>query len=276
MLIAAVLTLLPTEAATLPANLGAAAHAWFLNRVRAADPALAEDLHAPNAERPFTVSNLWGGQRQGARQVNLLPGQPCYLRLTSFDPALSAVLTQHVLPGLAGAAVTLLDAAVPIAGCAVTGAAHPWAGQCTFGDLAAQHTLDKAPPRTVTLEFVSPTVFRSAGANVPLPLPALVFDSLARRWNQFAPIAVPPELHRFAEEVMVISRYRLWTERVSFGGDGDEGICPGFVGRCSYGFRSHDRYWLGLVRLLAAFAFYAGVGARSSMGLGQARVVERE
>ncbi len=58
MLISAVLTLAPTGPVTLPANLGRAAHAWFLNQVRAAAPTLAEALHAPNQERPFTVSNL--------------------------------------------------------------------------------------------------------------------------------------------------------------------------------------------------------------------------
>ena len=48
---------------------------------------------------------------------------------------------------------------------------------------------------------------------------------------------------------------------------------PGFVGVCSYAFRSRDRYGLGLIHLLAAFAFYAGVGARTTVGLGQARVI---
>jgi CRISPR-associated endoribonuclease Cas6 len=273
MLLAAVLTLTPTQPVTLPANLGQAAHAWFLDRLRAANPALADAMHAPNTERPFTVSNLWGGQRQGARQVYLAPGQPCFLRLTSIDPALSTLLAQTVLPALPGSAVSLLDAAVPITACAASAAEHPWANQIAYADLIARHTLATPPPRTITLHFASPTVFRSQGANVPLPLPTLVIDSLARRWNQTAPLAIPPEIHRFAEEVMLISRYRLWTERASFGGDGSEGVYPGFLGACSYGFRAHDRYWIGLVHLLAAFAFYAGVGARTSRGLGQARLL---
>jgi len=137
-----------------------------------------------------------------------------------------------------------------------------------------QHTLSPAqPPRQVNLHFASPTVFRSGGANVPLPLPGMVFESLVRRWNAFAPLQIPLEIRRFADEAMVIARYHLHTERVAFGEEGERGAYPGFVGTCGYSFLVHDRYWLGLIHLLAAFAFYAGVGARTTMGLGQVRVV---
>ena len=108
---------------------------------------------------------------------------------------------------------------------------------------------------------------------MPLPLPRLIFEGLARRWNAFGPLQVPDEVRRFADEMMLISRYRLRTERVSFGKGGERGAYPGFVGVCGYAFRNQDRYWLGLIHALAAFALYAGVGARTTMGLGQARVI---
>lgn len=34
---------------------------------------------------------------------------------------------------------------------------------------------------------------------------------------------------------------------------------------------NHDRYWLSVINLLADFALFAGVGAGTSMGLGQCR-----
>lgn len=71
MLISAVLTLQPTAPATVPANLGRATHAWFLDQVRQLDPALADALHAPNQERPFTVSNLWGGRPQRSETLRV-------------------------------------------------------------------------------------------------------------------------------------------------------------------------------------------------------------
>ena len=108
---------------------------------------------------------------------------------------------------------------------------------------------------------------------MPLPLPGLVFESLARRWNAFGPLRIPDEVRRFADEQIVIARYQLRTERVTFGEQGARGAYPGFVGVCGYAFRTRDRYWLGLIHALAAFALYAGVGARTTMGLGQAKTV---
>jgi len=289
MLISAVLTLAPTQPVTLPANLGRAAHAWFLNQVRAAAPALAEALHAPNQERPFTVSNLRGPDRNPASRPPasprsrgsdpladqfLSPERTYFLRLTSFWPELSTLVAERLLPNLPEQTLDLAGATCRVVSFTTDGTAHPWAGQTSFQDLVQQHTLSPAlPPRQVNLHFASPTVFRSGGANVPLPLPGLVFESLVRRWNAFAPLQIPLEIRRFADEAMVIARYRLHTERVAFGEEGERGAYPGFVGTCSYSFLVHDRYWLGLIHLLAAFAFYAGVGARTTMGLGQVRVV---
>lgn len=288
MLISIVLTLRPTQAATLPANLGRATHAWFLDQVRAADPRLAETLHAPNQERPFTVSNLrgmgppqGGGSRGGIpipplptpRQIVLAPEETPWLRVTSFSPELSALLVERLLAE-PPERVALSGVSLRVVETTADGARHRWAGQTTFEDLVQRHTLGaERPAPRLALRFASPTVFRSGGANLPLPLPGLVFESLARRWNAFGPLRVPAEVRRFADEVMLIARYRLRTERVMFGEEGERGAFPGFLGVCGYAFRNRDRYWLGLIHTLAAFALYAGVGTRTTVGLGQARVV---
>jgi CRISPR-associated endoribonuclease Cas6 len=309
MLISAVLTLQPTAPAAVPANLGRATHAWFLDQVRSLDGALADSLHAPNQERPFTVSNLWGvraaprdrdaspqtaqhdrdatnlrGARpagdpsgfanpKGLAQVTLSPDRPCFLRLSSYQPALSSLIAERLLPALPET-ISLADATLRVAAATADPAQHPWAGRTTVQDLLLAHTLHGEPAPRATMRFASPTMFKSDNKYLPLPLPRLVFEGLARRWNAFAPVALPEEVTRFADECMVISRYRLRTERVAFGEGGEHGAFPGFVGSVTYSFRVKDRYWMGLIHLLAAFSLYAGVGQRVTMGLGQARRVE--
>lgn len=291
MLISAVLTLHPAAPAVVPANLGRAAHAWFLDLVRQHDPALAASLHVPNQERPFTVSNLWGpwatlpdpagfgdastphetaGRNPQGLVMALSPAYPCFLRLSSYQPALSALLAERLLPQLPET-IVLAGATLHLAGATTDAQQHPWAGQTTMQELLRQHTLQDQPEPRVALHFASPTVFRSQEMMLPLPLPRLVFEGLVRRWNAAAPIALPAEVNRFAEECLLISRHRIRTERVVFGEEGERGAFPGFVGSVTYAFRVKDRYWMGLIHLLAAFSLYAGVGQRTTMGLGQVR-----
>ncbi len=278
MLISAVLTLHPAAPAVVPANLGRAAHAWFLDLVRRHDPALAASLHTPNQERPFTVSNLWGGDRlppspQGGNlsaALALSPNRPCFLRLSSYEPALSALLVERLLPALPET-IALAGAPLRVVDATTDEAQHPWAGQTSIQELLRRHTLQDQPEPRLSLHFASPTVFRSQEMMLPLPLPRLVFEGLVRRWNAVAPIALPAEVNRFAEECVAISRHRIRTERVVFGEEGERGAFPGFVGSVTYAFRVKDRYWMGLIHLLAAFSLYAGVGQRVTMGLGQVR-----
>jgi len=272
MLLSWVLTLQPAETVSTPVNLGRAAHAWFLALVRQADPALAEELHAGHGQRPFTLSNLWPLDWRRKGELTLSPQQNYHLRLTSFSARLSTLLRQQVMPHLPPA-LTLGQAEMHIVASTTDPAAHAWAGQDTFEGLVQRHTLAAHSPNRVGLRLVSPTLFRSENKNVPLPLPGLVFGSLLDRWNAFAPVQLQPEVRRFAQECLAISRYRLETVAVTFGDDGARGRLAGCLGSIHYAVLVRDRYWNGLIQLLAAFGFYAGLGLRTSMGLGQARAL---
>jgi CRISPR-associated endoribonuclease Cas6 len=105
---------------------------------------------------------------------------------------------------------------------------------------------------------------------VPLPLPGLVFGSLLERWNAFAPIAFPPEARRYAEECLAVSRYELSSRPVPVK---SRGLRVGGVGQVTYTALNYDRYWLSVLAVLAEFARYSGVGAGTTMGLGQCRRV---
>ncbi len=288
MLLSCVILLRPGSRATLAADTGRAAHAWFLAQVRRADPALAEDLHRPNALRPFTVSGLRGVEVTPQGQAVVTPERTCWVRITSLAPDLSRRLLEAVLPALPR---EIILAGLPLTREGVTcdPAEHPWAGRTTFTDLAQAHLLGEGrPAREVALQFASPTTFRRtggeasladgggrayriAGHNVPLPLPGLVWESYLQRWNAFAPLALPLEVRRYAEECLAVAGYHLRTVRVESGAVRE----VGFLGTCRYRTLVPDPYWMRLVHLLAAFAFYAGTGRHTAWGMGQTRALAR-
>jgi CRISPR-associated endoribonuclease Cas6 len=267
MLISIVLTLVSAKEITLPAFAGRANYAATLAQLSRVDEALAERIHQGDGPKPLTCSSLLGVQA-GANGMTVCADAPVYVRMTGLTPEVSARL-----------AATLLDDppttwelggerfAVQEAICDPT--RHGWSGQTTYEALAAAQ-LARADQldRQVTLEFASPTAFKSKEMTMPLPLPGLVFGSLVERWNAFSPVVLSPEMRRYGEEVMAISRYRLESRVV---GQKGEGLRIGGVGQATYRALAGDRYWLGVMNMLAEFALYAGVGVQTATGMGQVR-----
>jgi len=270
-LLAAVVTLTPTEACQAPASVARAAHAWLLQRVEGLDAELARALHEPDVPRPFTVSNLWGAGSISEGMRKLAPGETCWLRFTALTPAMAGAL-ERALPET-GETLDLSGARLAVQSVTTDAEAHPWAGRAGYAGLVERYTLAPGPaPRGVTLRFASPTLFRRAGRDHPLPAPALVFGGYLRRWNAFAPIALPEDARRYAEECVALGRYRIRSHLVSFEGAG-KGAHVGFTGQVRFRFLVGDAYWTRLMLLLASYAFWAGTGYRTSAGLGQTQAV---
>jgi CRISPR-associated endoribonuclease Cas6 len=283
MLAALVLTLKPTATATVAAFLGRAAHAWFLSQVCQADPQLAQKLHTPHTPRPFTVSPLWPpSSRVHGDSLRLSAGQACHLRITSIETDLSYHLLNTFAQRWANATVHLAGVPFHVDGVANTADRHPQAAHLPY-DALIESTEHSPLSDSVTLRFLTPTTFRRSpppdgpfgdrSYDLPFPLPSLVFGGLFRLWNAFGPQPLPEELRAFARDCVVVSRYRLRTERVDFG-SGRRGRVGGFVGVCRFAIRCPEAVWRRRIGLLAAFAPFAGVGWRTTMGLGQTQLEE--
>lgn len=257
------------EDRALPRWWGRAAHALLLRALAALNPTLAQRLHEPgDAPRPFTVSTLMGPRASGG----LDPQATYRLRFTAFQREVAVALQQALQSGgpLAPGATVDLDG-VPFEVLPPPEEATPWDGATTYAALAGPWlTARQTPARTWTLRLASPTTFRTGGHHMPFPLPHLVFGSLLQRWNAYAPVALPKETHRFAAEAMAVTRYRLHTRSVPLKAGG---LRIGAVGEVTYRALPYDRYWMSVLQSLAAFARFAGIGAGTTMGLGQARWV---
>jgi CRISPR-associated endoribonuclease Cas6 len=223
-----------------------------------------------------------GRREQGVLEVQA--GQTGWLRFTG----LTGEVSGHLL-GLAvepPETVELDGRSFTVTGATTDPAAHPWAGEISYQDLAAPFLLggQRRIAPSIPLEFVSPTTFRSQGRYVPLPLPELVFGSLLDRWQRFAPIALSPEVRRFAAEAVALSRYQLRTRGLPYKqgiklGEGQKTrgtVQIGFTGQVVFVALNRDRYWLNVLHLLAAFAFYSGVGYQTGTGLGQVRAGQEQ
>ncbi len=266
MLTSLVLKLAAEQPTRIPLHLGRASHAAFLRLISRSDSKLAEQLHTANERRPFTCSSLWGARRVG-NSLQLAPDSPVSLRFTG----LTAEISKHLLAAAEAPPSHIELNGIPLAVQSATtdAAADPWAGHVTYEAFAAQRLI---PGETsiahAELTFASPTAFHSGGHTLPAPLPSLVYGSLVDKWNAFSPVAVSEEMRRYAQECVAMSRYQLRTRAAPGKGRAAQIGC---VGWCRYVATNRDRYWLSVFQLLTDFAFFAGVGYQTAVGMGQVR-----
>lgn len=126
--------------------------------------------------------------------------------------------------------------------------------------------LEALPSADAPLRFVTPTFFRKSGGNYPLPEPALVFGSLAQRWQAFAPEPVPDNVQH-----TLSSRVTLKYLNLSSVTSQAHAKTVGFVGRVTFHLPKAsppERRWLSA---LTHYSVYAGVGAKTTLGYGQVR-----
>lgn len=268
------------DGALLPGS-GRAVQAWWLGHITAVDPALAERLHDPRARRPYSCSPLFGvPDAPPGRMAPLSTDRTYSIRVTGWEPDIvrHIVALRHAPP----ASVTL--AGIPFA---VTASdAAPDAPGTTFAALSADRLLLGDTTRDVTLRFLSATSFRLSATDVgrpaplPFPTPALVWSGLFQRWQHSSPVQLDLAVRDLLATRIAINRFEGRSQRVLIPGIGDPTNragstggrwVVGYIGDCTYWWPKRDEYLGGVLRLLAAFAAYAGVGQGTAFGLGQAR-----
>ena len=225
-------------------------HAAFLALVKRGDPALATALHNPRLGlRPFTLA-LVGNPATGRLG----------LRLSVLDPEVFRRFWDR-WNARGGLPLVLGRRRLRPTAADETG---PWAGRSDWAALATGKV-----DTSVKLAWCTPTVFRQGDVDLPLPVPKLVFGGLLDRWNRFSPLPLSLKAPRL-ERLVGLSSHRLRSRTFH---DGRSAI-PGFVGVSEYRIlRSATPDEQRAVQVLAEFARFAGVGRKTTHGMGLVRVL---
>lgn len=242
---------------------GRALHAVLLGLVRQKNPDLAAALHSNAQQRPFTVGMSWWSSPRAVADER-------WVRFASVDPELSRILDELRPDDLLRIRIhDHEDQVVRLFRCQKE---HPWAAQGTFVELynnGLAMAREAVGDQEIVLEFASPTAFqlRDSGLNMPLPWPRLVFQSLAEKWNSLSPVALWIDWPQF-DRTVTISRHSVQTSLVDFGRYRQ----TGFAGSCCFMISGEaGRDLRAALHTLADFALYAGVGKKTTMGMGSVR-----
>ncbi len=285
------LRLHPKEPGMVQPGAGNQVQAAFLDMVQQSDPALAEWLHAPNQRRPYTLSLLQGFNHLKEAQVEeaivrnqgvqVMPGQVYWLRITMLDASVFGSFARYLIAHPRDLTVRIGSASFEISRLLCSpeqqNAAQSWVAYSSFAELCASRTVQKH----YHFEFATPTAFsmgqKQWGKQLHLfPEPLLVFESLARQWDLFAPASLrlatqnltAKDIAAWCEEYVIVSRYSLHTRYMPSSRFGQSG----FLGEVIYEVKGNpaapEACWL---TPLARFALFSGVGYKTTMGMGQAR-----
>ncbi len=284
MILSAIISLTPTTSFPILGALGRPAQAWFLSQVMSRDPLLASSLHDENGSKPYTVSTLLDRNGHPLKAGDWLKeGGECWLRITTIGEELSEIILEHVLKKLPKR-LTLHKMDFRIDGYTLNPREHPWAGDCSFAEIAQDSQYVKVP-RQARMEFVSPTAFRTNGNDISIPAPQQVFRSLWQKWNAFCPEPMQLDDHwpKFADDCILVNEMTaVNTIRWEFA-EGTRGAATGFTGTVGFMLlpkakvKEHQQpFWDGadvVLQSLARFAFYCGVGHHTAVGMGQTRLI---
>ena len=257
----------PLEISPLGRTLGRSLHGLLLRLISQSDPHLANALHSDISPKPFTVSMLRGRLVRHHGSLCATPEELYRVRYTVLTDETFNALGHVLLGKLVEQAPVEIDGK-PFALEAISAdpeQSQGWARVTTEQALLAE----ASPADRVTLRLASATTFRTGDMNLLFPLPISVFGSLARKWEAFCATALPANLEEFIAGQIAAERYELATQVVPYGGH----QFNGFVGDCQFRLLYKDPVYGRAVNALAEFALFAGVGQKTTQGLGQARRV---
>jgi CRISPR-associated endoribonuclease Cas6 len=240
-----------------PATLGRALHAQVLRWIELGNPEVSASIHDRQSS-PLSVSGLIGNRRPTQTEsgdyfivrIGILDGDIVQPLLRGLNEWGTEPLILAKFPFLMTRTYMFADS-------------HPLASSSSYSALANIKESDSS----IELNFTSPTSFKQKQDIQTFPLTELVFGSLQRRWNMFA----PPEL-QFPEIEWegVVSAYELRTHALRLEGGAEIGT----QGWIRYRFRGSEQ--ARMATILGQYAFFAGVGRKTTMGMGQTRMMEKK
>lgn len=295
-----VLNLLPESPIPPGFTSGKHLHALFLNLVSSVDVEMGNQLHANQSNKSFTLSPLQLAQHSSRSQppkpktngaakpqVSSLmrwqyrqpvqPGTPCWWRISLLDDCLFSRLSPLWLNLNPNQPWHLGPADLHITSILGTPqSTQPWANFCNYQQLYEQAS---ESDRTLTLQFYTPTAFRQGKYDSAMPTPDRVFGSLLRRWNHYSGLEFSADIIDAIQPSYFDIRTEIATDpRSQFQHTGAKtdpcNQFMGCIGKVTFQILGPvDRTALKQLNALADFAFYAGVGRKTPMGMGITRRV---
>jgi CRISPR-associated endoribonuclease Cas6 len=234
--------------------LGIPLHGLVFAALEQRNPTLSARIHAAEV-KPFRIgqSRWQGGEGDGPAQLDVQLG----------------LLDDTLLPALLGALEVGSRHGQPDTSLRAQVMAARLVTQRSYDDLYQQYASGMGG-RELHMQFLTPTTFRTTDLDMPFPVPKTVFYGLQRRWEAFSDVHFGPELNDWIGRAVRVRDFQLRPRTVHFKGARGASMTA-CVGEVTYQLARPGDAMPAFVRLLADYANYAGVGYKTTYGLGHVR-----
>ncbi len=243
---------------------GEAIHGLFFEVLNNYSKKVAEYLHnGSNRQKPFSLSGIIEKKPKTEGKIILEVGEKASFRIS--------ILEEKLLPDTLAAFgkalnlktnLTLGNGKILLKNIHYKESSNPWVSSSLYPKL-----FEEAQPNDkIRFKFFSPTSFRIRGKQCTLPEAYLIFGSLIDRWNSFSGITFDKS---FTDKLNTIypSQFELKSEIVTFSNYRVIGFKGILEYRLGEEFTQKEKK---ILSTLADFAFYSGIGYKTTMGMGQA------
>lgn len=246
----------------IPQTHGHMVHGHFFRTLKQTAPDLCNRIHGMNGTLPFTLSTLYKcGAHPGIHTPEAEKGKRVCYRAGLLNDELVTAVSLAINKAMITGPVVIADIPFGIK------AIRLLKGE-EIHELKRYAAVAADRLRTFEINFRTLSCFRSEGRSLLFPETRLVISSLYRSWTAAGGHEIPDEtLRRIARNVFP-ARYSLRTGMLDMG----KYLLSGFVGYCSYEVdECLDRDERSALLSLLGMIPYAGIGYKTTMGMGQAR-----
>jgi CRISPR-associated endoribonuclease Cas6 len=234
-------------------------HPVLLNRISEADPNMGKILHDSGSMSPFSLSPVMGITGQRIRE-----NQTCWVRLSILNNELENAFLESLEKGFWQDPISLENHIFVVED--VRWGKDPdniWTGRESYEEVIIR----SIPKDKIGLRIETPMSFKRSDFNYPLPESSMIFGNLSRRWNLFSPIKFPenPDFTNVSYAFFDIKTQPYSLRKGA--------TILGVKGKLTFVFKGSENE-LSYYHSLLRFAFYSGIGVKTTQGMGMVRIKE--
>lgn len=258
--VTAIINMRAVNGGRMPRSFHCLMHPILLDRIWKAHQGLGNALHNTGMMSPFSLSPVMGKKERGT----VVENESYWVRVSLLHEDLEEVFIETLGRGLWDRPLHLGELVFQVED-VLWGErrGHPWTGRDSYQQLMAA----ARSPTKLALGLASPVSFKRGDLHYPLPEPSLIFGNLVRRWNLFSSLQLleRPECFDVSYASFDLSSKPFHLRK--------GGTILGAKGKLTFIFDGDEetrRYYHTLLR----FAFYAGIGVKTTQGMGLCRILD--